>query len=105
MHKRSTSLLLPALAAAALITFPLTAQATEDFNCDEHAKHLDHEIGAEKALEAYHVLHGDNGDEHHVVEELKKDHPDIEHELEDYAAKGCTEAELEAHTHDDDGHH
>ncbi len=102
MTKNKTSFLLSALAVTAFFAFPIASQATEDFNCDEHAKHIDHEIGAKKALEAYHVLHGDHGDDHHVVEELKKDHPNIEHELEAYVAKGCTDKDLEAHAHDDD---
>lgn len=97
-------LLVATVSAAAFFASPTVTMANDGFNCDEHAAHIDHEIGAEKALEAYHVLHGDQADEHHVIEELKKEHADIEHELEEYAAKGCTEKELEAHAHDGEGH-
>ncbi len=92
-------------AAISLLIMPASsAMASEDAHadCDSHAKHIDHEIGAKQALEAYHVLHGDSGDDHHVIEALKKEHPDIEHELEAFVASGCTAADLDAHAHDDD---
>ncbi len=68
--------------------------------CDKHAIHIDKEIGIEKALDAYHVLHGDKEDDHHIIDELKKTHPEVEKELEEYVAAGCTEKELKAHAHD-----
>lgn len=91
-------------AAAALLLTSGAAMASDDAHadCDAHAKHIDHEIGAKQALEAYHVLHGDAADEHHVIETLKAEHPDIEHELEAFVASGCSDADLEAHAHDDD---
>ncbi|PCI00600.1 MAG: hypothetical protein COB76_03275 [Alphaproteobacteria bacterium] len=101
MLKTSKFLLLTTLSAGALfMAAPMTAQASDDYDCDAHAAHIDHEIGAEKALEAYHVLHGDATDDHHIIDDLKKSHPDIEHELEEYTAKGCGEKELNAHAND-----
>ena len=97
-------LLLASLAAFALFALPaLASDASKDHaSCDKHAKHIDHVIGAKKALEAYHVLHGDKGDDTHIIAELKHDHPDIEHELEEFVKSGCTDKDLEAHAHDDD---
>ncbi len=92
--------LFSALAVTAFLAYPVASQAG-DYNCDEHAAHIDHEIGVEKALDAYHVLHGDKEDDHHIIDELKKTHPDVEHELEEYVEKGCSDKELEAHAHDD----
>lgn len=91
-------LLFPALL---IIPFAANAEMSHD-DCDAHAKHIDHEIGAVKAIEAYHVLHGDNTDDTHVIDDLKHDHPDVEHELEEFVESGCTIADLEAHAHDDD---
>jgi hypothetical protein len=85
------------LGLGAFIAAPVQA---EDYDCDAHATHIDAEIGAEKALDAFHVLHGDHADDHHIVDELKKSHPDIEHELEEYVKHGCGEAELKAHADD-----
>lgn len=69
-------------------------------DCDAHAAHIDHEVGATKALEAFDVLHGDHGDTKHVVENMKKEHPAIEHELEEFVKSGCKRADLEAHAED-----
>ncbi|MCB1532836.1 MAG: hypothetical protein KDJ35_08200 [Alphaproteobacteria bacterium] len=101
MLKFRTPLLLSMLAGIALLAAPAMAEEAHA-DCDAHAAHIDHEIGAEHALEAFHVLHGDQADEHGVVEALKAEHPDLEHELEEYANSGCTAAELEAHAHDAD---
>ena len=81
-----------------------TAQAEDKAECDAHAKHIDHVIGAKKAIEAYHVLHGDNEDANHIIDALKHDHPKVEHELEEFVKNGCSIKDLEAHAHDDDGH-
>lgn len=98
MLKKQTSLMLSAAAALVMLSAPVIAE--DAYDCDAHAAHIDHEIGAEKALDAYHVLHGDKADDHHIIEELKKEHPGIEHELEEYNSKGCTIEALEAHAHD-----
>lgn len=65
------------LTSAAIIAGMLFATTTlaADYDCDADASHIDHEIGAEKALDAFRVLHGDKADDHHIVEALKKDHP------------------------------
>lgn len=104
MSKTRTPLLIATLAATALFASPVLAEDAAHADCDAHAVHIDHEIGAEKALEAYHVLHGDAADEHHVIDALKAEHPEIEHELEEFVKSGCTDADLEAHAHDDDKH-
>lgn len=80
----------------------VSAQAENKYDCDAHAIHIDHIIGAKKALEAYHVLHGDNADANHIIEALKHDYPKIEHELEDFVKAGCSDKDLEVHAHDDD---
>ncbi len=96
----NTKTLLLGAAALAFISIPLTSQA-EDMSCDDHAMHIDQEIGAEHALEAYHVLHGDQADDNNVIDTLKEAHPDIEQELEKYVSAGCDAAALEAHANDD----
>ena len=95
----SKTLLLSATCLA-LSAFSTTQAHAEKYDCDAHATHIDHEIGIEKALDAYHVLHGDKADDHHIIDDLKKEHPEIEHELEEYVAAGCGEAELKAHAND-----
>ena len=102
MFAKSTTLLLSALTVSAFLISPAMADEPmeEAYDCNAHAAHLDQMVGAEQALEAYHVLHGDLEDEHHAVEMLKTEHPDLEAELEDYVHQGCTETELEAHVHD-----
>ena len=89
-------LLTSAFAISALLSIPAFAA----YYCDAHATHIDHEIGAEDALDAYHVLHGDKADDHHIIDKLKAEHPDVEKELEEYVAAGCSDKELEAHAHD-----
>ncbi|MGB1199786.1 MAG: hypothetical protein ACPG46_12110 [Thalassotalea sp.] len=81
-----------------------SALANKHSDCDAHAKHIDHIIGAKKAIEAYHILHGDTADTTHVIETLKKAHPKVEHELEEFVKSGCSIKDLEAHAHDDDKH-
>ena len=100
MNIKRTFLLASAIAMCGLLSAP--SYAEEHFDCDAHAAHIDHEIGAKAAIEAYHILHGDTKDEHHTIDKLKEEHPDIEHELEEYTKNGCTDAELRAHAHDDD---
>ncbi len=90
---------IPALIGAAALALGTPAMA-ETYSCDDHAAHIDHSIGAQQALEAFHVLHGDKADDHHVVETLKKEHPEIEKELEEYVSHGCGEGELKAHMND-----
>jgi len=95
------------LLASAIALFGLlsvSAQAENHADCDAHAVHIDHVIGAKKALEAYHVLHGDTADTNHIIDALKHDHPKVEHELEEFVKSGCSAKNLEAHAHDDDGH-
>jgi len=102
MNIKKTPTLLAMLAAGILFALPASAEFADHGSCDEHAKHIDHEIGAQKALQAYHILHGDNSDPGHIIDELKHDHPKIEHELEEFVSNGCTDKDLEAHAHDDD---
>ena len=89
-----------ALYATLLLTalIPFSANAAGD--CDTHAKHIDHEIGADDALAAYDVLHGDHADDNNVIAKLKKEHPDVEHELEEFVKAGCSRHDLEAHADD-----
>lgn len=101
MTNKNPKLLVSAIAAV-FFTFPSLANTSDHDSCDAHAKHIDHVIGAEKAIMAFHVLHGDNADAGHIIDELKHDHPDIEHELEAFVKSGCTLHDLEAHAHDDD---
>jgi hypothetical protein len=100
MTDKTSKLLLTTLALGALFIAPAITHAEDAYDCDAHAVHIDHEIGAEKALDAYHVLHGDKADDHHIIDKLKKTHADIERELEEYVAKGCSGKELEAHKDD-----
>ncbi len=102
MLKNRNVFLLSAIAGTAMLATPVLAGSASHDSCDAHAKHIDHVIGAAKALEAFHVLHGDKSDDTHIIDALKHDHPDVEHELEEYVKSGCTEADLEAHAHDDD---
>ena len=102
MTDKHSKLLLSTLSAAVLFTVPFLASADDHGSCDSHARHIDHEIGAQKAIAAFHVLHGDNADSGHIIDELKHDHPDIEHELEAFVSSGCAITDLEAHAHDDD---
>lgn len=91
--------------AISLLGFLSTSvQAEKHDDCDAHAVHIDHVIGAKKALEAYHVLHGDTADTNHIIDALKHDHPKVEHELEAFVKSGCSAKDLEAHAHDDDAH-
>mgnify|MGYP000515952340 CR=1 FL=1 len=100
--KKTNILLVSALSVFAMTS--TSALADKNSECDAHAKHIDHVIGAKKALEAFHVLHGDTKDTNHIVDSLKKSHPDAEHELEEYVKSGCSIKDLEAHAHDDDAH-
>jgi hypothetical protein len=101
MTDKTSRLLLTTFAFGALLIAPAITHAEDAYDCDAHATHIDHEIGVEKALDAYHVLHGDKTDDHHIIYELKKTHPDVEHELEEYVAKGCSDIELEPHANDE----
>ena len=107
MLRTVSKLTLSLFAAGVIFTMPAAAEIFDKADCDAHAAHIDQVIGAEKALDAYHVLHGDKEDDHHIIDELKETHPDVEHELEDYVASGCSDENLKAHAHDhvDDGHH
>lgn len=95
-------LLIAAFGVSGVLALPTLSMASDHASCYAHAEHIDHEVGAKKALEVFHVLHGDKADSHHVVDEMKHDHPDIEHELEAFVKSGCSAADLEAHAHDDD---
>ncbi len=101
MTGKTSRFLLTTFTLGVLVIAPaMTTHAENAYDCDAHAAHIDHEIGVEKALDAYHVLHGDKTDVHHIIDELKKTHADVEHELEEYVAKGCSNEELIAHAND-----
>ncbi|MEM0929189.1 MAG: hypothetical protein AAGC81_19805 [Pseudomonadota bacterium] len=78
----------------------LLAAAPAGDDCDAHAIHIDQVLGADTALKAYDILHDHTADPAHLIDDLKAEHPDVEHELEDYVAAGCTRALLVAHAHD-----
>ena len=101
MTDKTSRLLLTTLTFGALFIAPTITHAEDTYDCDAHAIHIDHVIGVKKALDTYHVLHGDKTDDHHLIYEFKKTHPDVEHELEEYVAKGCSDTELEAHADDE----
>ncbi|MEM6914231.1 MAG: hypothetical protein AAF511_09660 [Pseudomonadota bacterium] len=86
--------------AAALPLVATPAFAGAGYDCDAHATHIDKEIGAQKALAAYAILHDHKADPDHLIDDLKAEHPTVEKELEDYAEHNCGRELLVAHAND-----
>lgn len=86
--------------SAACLAFGASTALAGDYDCDAHAAHIDKVIGADNALKAYAVLHDHKADPDHLIDKLKAEHPDVEKELEEFAAADCSKKYLVDHAHD-----
>ena len=95
MFRNSTKILCT-LAAVTLFAMPASAEEVAAVDCAAQATTITTAIGAEKAVEAFNILHAGQEDKTQTVETLKAEHPEAEKMLADYAAAGCTVTELQA---------
>lgn len=97
----SLFLVLSVVLGALIVSTSFTVYA-DDYDCETHAMHIDKVIGTEQALDAYHILYGDHDDDHNMLDAMKEEHPDLEHELEEFVSNHCSIDLLKAHA--DDSH-